>query len=175
MGAMKLFGSSLRIPVAVMEGEMTNRLNRTDIRALLVAAVLFGIAIVLAVPAFSQQNDVAPATTGATQTVVRDQLDAFKAGDVDRAYSHAAPNVRAIFPNVERFSAMVKNGYGAIWQSDSFVFGRNTVIGGEIYQEVIINDLQGKQWQAVYTLKQQEDGSWKITGVKMNPYTGAST
>jgi hypothetical protein len=154
---------------------MANKLKHTDIRALVIAGILFVTAAFLAFPAFSQDVAVNPADTNATQSVVGDQLNAFRSGDTVRAYSHAAPNVRSIFPSVDRFSTMVKNGYGAIWQSDSYVFGRNTVISGEIYQEVIITDPAGKQWQAVYTLKQQEDGSWKITGVKMNPYTGAST
>jgi hypothetical protein len=148
---------------------------KSDIRATIIAIVLFLGALALAYPAFSQQNEVGAAETMATQSVIRDQLNAFKSGDVNRAYSHAAPNVTKIFPDVERFTSMLKNGYGAIWHSDSFVFGRNTVINNEIYQEVIITDPTGGQWQAVYTLKQQEDGSWKITGVKMNPYKGAST
>jgi len=36
-------------------------------------------------------------------------------------------------------------------------------------------DQTGKQWQAVYTMKQQEDGTWKITGVKIDPTQGAAT
>ena len=146
-----------------------------DLKAFALAISLFAMAIALAVPAFAQEAKVGAAETNATQSVIRDQLNAFRSGDYNRAYSHAAPNIKSYFTTVERFSGMVKNGYGPIFQSDSFVMGRNTLISGEIYQEVLITDPQGKQWQAVYTLKQQEDGSWKITGVKMEPYRGATT
>ena len=70
---------------------------------------------------------------------------------------------------------MVKNGYQPLFDPDFYVFGRNTFLYGEVYQEMIVTDRNGKQWQAVYTLKQQEDGSWKITGVKMEPHQGSST
>ncbi|MGB7285325.1 MAG: DUF4864 domain-containing protein [Salaquimonas sp.] len=123
----------------------------------------------------AQEVSVGAAETAATQSVVRDQLNAFKAGDHNRAYSHAAPNITNYFTTVDRFIGMVKGGYSAIYLSDSFVMGRNTIINDDIYQEVIITDPQGKQWQAVYTLRQQADGSWKITGVKMDPYNGATT
>lgn len=122
----------------------------------------------------AQDAEVGAAETLATQNVISDQLNAFKSGDLNRAYSHAAPNIKNYFNTVERFAGMVKHGYGAIFQSDSYVMGRNTIISGEIYQEVIITDPSGKQWQAVYTLRQQEDGSWKISGVKLNPYKGAA-
>jgi len=154
---------------------MTENLRKTDRVAFALALGVFLLAILIAVPAFSQDVKVGQAETLATQSVVRDQLEAFQSGDHARAYSHAAPNIRSYFSTVERFTGMVKNGYGAIYQSDSFIMGRNTFISGEIYQEVIITDPMGKQWQAVYTLKQQEDGSWKITGVKMNPHKGATT
>ena len=139
------------------------------------AIILLCLAMVTTTVAIAQDVPVGAAETSGTQSVVRDQLHAFKTGNLERAYSHAAPNVKKIFPTLDRFTAMVEKGYGAIWQSDSFVFGRNTIINGEIYQEIIITDPKGGQWQAVYTLKQQEDGSWKITGVQMNPYRGATT
>ena len=148
----------------------TNYLKAGTLLAALVMLAIFPIN-----PAFSQNAKVGQVETQATQSVVSDQLKAFQVGDHQRAYSHAAPNIRNYFSTVDRFVGMVKNGYGAIFQSDSFIMGRNTFISGEIYQEVIITDTSGKQWQAVYTLKQQDDGSWKITGVKMNPYKGSMT
>lgn len=131
-------------------------------------------ALMLSVGAVSAQNTVSESDTTATQQVIEDQLLAFRAREHDRAFSHAAPNIKGIFRTVENFAAMVQRGYGAIYDPGEYSFGRNLSQYGEIYQEVLITDSSGKQWQAVYTLKQQEDGSWKITGVKMNPYKGAS-
>ncbi|MEZ5879968.1 MAG: DUF4864 domain-containing protein [Nitratireductor sp.] len=145
-----------------------------DLRAIGLALLVFALAGLAGFQAFAQDAAVPPADGAATQAVIGDQLNAFRARDHARAYSHAAPNITGYFDTVEKFTSMVSRGYGAIYSPDSFVFGRNTVINGEIHQEVIITGQDGRQWQAVYTLKRQEDGSWKITGVKMNPYKGAA-
>jgi hypothetical protein len=138
-------------------------------------SIVLALAITLAFAvSVMAQDTVNPEDTGATQGVIDDQIAAFRSGENDRAYSHAAPNIKRIFPDPERFIGMVKGGYEALYNPESYTFGRNTFINGEIYQELIVTDRAGKQWQAVYTLKKQEDGSWKITGVKMNPYKGAS-
>ena len=124
-------------------------------------------------PAAGEQA-VSPADATATQQVIDDQLKAFSSGDHARAYSHAAPSIKRVFPTVEQFIAMVRNGYDPVYAPGDYHFGRNVFLYGEVYQEVIVTDGTGRQWQAVYTLKQQEDGSWKITGVKLNPHKGAS-
>ena len=111
----------------------------------------------------------------AVQSVIEDQINAFQAKDYDRAFSHAAPTIKQIFKTTDRFVSMVKNGYQPLYNPDSYAFSRSIEQGGSVYQEVIVTDKNGKQWQAVYTLKQQEDGSWKITGVKMEPTQGAAT
>ncbi|WP_083649441.1 DUF4864 domain-containing protein [Salaquimonas pukyongi] len=145
-----------------------------DFKAVIVALVIFAAAGLIGIKAFAQDMPVPAAESSATQAVIADQLQAFRSKDHARAYSHAAPNIKGYFDTVDKFAAMVSRGYGAIYSSRNHVFGRNTIINKEIYQEVIITDRHGNQWQAVYTLKQQEDGSWKITGVKMNPYKGAA-
>ena len=120
-------------------------------------------------------EDVSDVDTMATQEVIRDQISAFQSQDHDRAFSHAAPKIKEIFKTTARFIQMVKSGYKPLYDPDFYAFGRNTQLHGEVYQEVLATDESGKQWQAVYTLKQQPDGTWKITGVKMEPYKGAST
>jgi len=110
----------------------------------------------------------------AIQSVIRDQLSAFQIGDHERAFSHAAPTIKQIFKSTDNFIGMVKNGYAPLYAPETFTFSRSLTQGDTMYQEVLVTDQNGKQWQAVYTLK-QIDGVWKITGVKMDPYQGAST
>ncbi|MCB1386254.1 MAG: DUF4864 domain-containing protein [Nitratireductor sp.] len=153
---------------------MKTKTAKRDVRAILLALLVFALAGLLAVSAFAQDVAVPPADRNATQAVIGDQLEAFRSGDHARAYSHAAPGIKSYFDTVDKFIAMVAKGYGPVYAPQDYTFGRNTVIDGEVYQEVIITDHQGKQWQAVYTLQRQEDGSWKITGVKINPHRGAS-
>lgn len=111
----------------------------------------------------------------AIQSVIADQINAFQTKDYDRAFSHAAPTIKNIFRTKERFVGMVKNGYEPLYNPESYAFSRSLESNGSTYQEVLVTDKNGKQWQAVYTLKQQDDGSWKITGVKMEPTQGAAT
>ena len=79
-----------------------------------------------------------------------------------------------MFPSIDRFIGMVRSGYEVIYSAQSHTFGRNIDVNGRIHQEVIITGPNGKQWQAVYTLQRQSEGSWKIVGVKLEPYTGAA-
>ncbi len=127
----------------------------------------------LAHPAFAQ-DAVPDADTSATRGVIEDQIKAFQSGDGERAYGHAAPNIKNVFGSVERFLSMVQTGYPSLYNPQAYNFGRNALISGQVHQELIVTDGDGKQWQAVYSLERQPDGSWKITGVKMNPYKGVS-
>lgn len=137
----------------------------------LVSVIVF--ALVLANAAHAQ--DVGPEVSSAGQGVISDQISAFQSRDHERAFSHASPSIRDIFKTTDNFVSMVKRGYMPLYNPQQIVMGRSTIIGGQLHQEVIATDQNGKQWQAVYTLQQQPDGSWKINGVKMEPYTGGIT
>ncbi|MEM7068083.1 MAG: DUF4864 domain-containing protein [Pseudomonadota bacterium] len=137
------------------------------------AAGFFLIATLITCSATAQ--GISESQEAAVQSVISDQILAFQSRDHNRAFSHAAPSIRGFFKTTDRFIAMVKGGYMPLYDPDSFIFGRNIEISGIIHQEVIATDAAGKQWQAVYTLQKQADGSWKITGVKMEPYKGATT
>lgn len=150
------------------------RRRQTLQNALMAVVLTIALAVVVAGKSRAQEAP-SSADASAIQTVIEAQINAFRSGDDAAAYSHAAPNIKQIFPTVDQFISMVKTGYMPLYNPETFVFGRNAVIGSEIHQEVIVTDEKGKQWQAVYTLRQQEDGSWKITSVKMNPYSGATT
>jgi len=126
-------------------------------------------------PENARAQDITPEIKSSTQNVIRDQIRAFQNGQHERAFSHAAESIRQIFKNTDQFINMVKGGYMPLYDPENYSFGRNLNVDGLVHQEVIATDQKGRQWQAVYTLKQNEDGSWKITGVKMEPYQGAST
>lgn len=110
--------------------------------------------------------------SGEAQSVITDQLEAFKSGDTARAYSHAAPNIKRVFPDEQRFMQMVTTGYPMVNDPAGYRFGRAVETGGMLHQEVFITDRAGKTWQAVYMLQRQPDGSLKITGVKIEPSKG---
>jgi Domain of unknown function (DUF4864) len=124
--------------------------------AILLAALLLSIAL----PA--RAADVA-----AAQGVIRSQEQAFARGDAAAAYSHAAPELRQIFPQADIFMQMVQQGYAPIYRHQSFEFGEAKVADGYVAQRVHIVDEKGEAWEALYTLEQQPDGSLKITGCSL--------
>ena len=125
-------------------------------------AVFFTSLITLVFPANAQDKQAIEA-----QTVISDQLSAFIEGDGQRAFSHAALTIRQRFQTPERFMDMVERGYGPIYRSSTYDFGRNSAQGNQIVQELILTDKKGNTWQSIYVLMKQEDGSLKIMGVQM--------
>ena len=122
----------------------------------LLLVCLFG----LASPAFA--DDVA-----AAQSVIRAQEQAFVRGDAAAAYSHAAPEIKQLFPEADIFLRMVQQAYPPVFRHKSFEFGESRSAGGKIAQRVHIVDDNGEAWEAMYTLEQQPDGSLKITGCSL--------
>jgi hypothetical protein len=111
-------------------------------------------------PAFA--DDVA-----AAQGVIRAQEQAFSRNDAAAAYSHAAPEIRQLFPQADMFMQMVQQAYPPVYRHKSFEFGEARTANGRIAQRVQIVDDNGEAWEAMYTLEQQPDGSLKITGCSL--------
>ncbi|OCK58251.1 DUF4864 domain-containing protein [Bradyrhizobium sp. LMTR 3] len=125
-----------------------------------VLALVLAFLIGLGTPALA--DDVATA-----QSVIRAQEQAFIRDDAAAAYSHAAPEIRQIFPQADIFMQMVRQGYAPVYRHKSFEFGEGRAAGGDIAQRVHIVDDNGEAWEAMYTLEQQPDGSLKITGCSL--------
>jgi hypothetical protein len=126
------------------------------------AAVLLLLAVLLSLAAPARADDVA-----AAQRVIRAQEQAFSRDDAAAAYSHAAPEIKQIFPQADIFMQMVQQGYAPVYRHRSFEFGEARAAGGRIAQRVHIVDDNGEAWEAMYTLEQQSDGSLKITGCSL--------
>jgi hypothetical protein len=112
----------------------------------------------------------APATAddvSAAQSVIRAQEQAFSRGDAAAAYSHAAPEIKQLFPQADIFMQMVEQAYAPVYRHKSFEFGEARSANGRIAQRVHIVDDNGEAWEAMYTLEQQSDGSLKITGCSL--------
>jgi Domain of unknown function (DUF4864) len=115
-------------------------------------------------------NWAAPARAddvSAAQSVIQAQEQAFSRGDAAAAYSHAAPEIKQLFPQADIFMQMVRQDYAPVYRHKSFEFGEARAAGGHIAQRVHIVDDSGEAWEAMYTLEQQPDGSLKITGCSL--------
>lgn len=109
------------------------------------------------------------AMRGQAQSIIDGQFQAFRSRNHEKAFGYAAPTLQKMFGNTDRFIGMVKNGYGAIYDARRWSFGRSRMKDGDIYQEVLVSGPNGKDWMALYTVRKQKDGSWKIGGVRLVP------
>ena len=103
----------------------------------------------------------------AAQGVIRAQEQAFGRDDAAAAWSYAAPAIQGMFHQADIFMMMVQQGYAPVYRHRSFEFGEARVEDGAIAQRVHIIDANGEAWEALYTLEQQPDGSFKITGCSL--------
>ncbi|MHC2621937.1 hypothetical protein ACVIW2_003969 [Bradyrhizobium huanghuaihaiense] len=130
-----------------------------------IAALLIALTVVLGIalgPVSTRAGDVS-----AAQGVIQAQERAFARDDAAAAYSYAAPAIKEIFPGPDIFMSMVQNGYAPVYRHKSFEFGESKSEGSWIAQRVHIIDANGEAWEALYTVEQQPDGSYKITGCSL--------
>jgi hypothetical protein len=125
-------------------------------------AIVLLLTVLLGLASPVRADDVA-----AAQGVIRAQEQAFGRDDAAAAYSHAAPEIRQLFPQADIFMQMVRQGYAPVYRHKSFEFGEARSTGGHIAQRVHIVDDNGEAWEAMYTLEIQGDGSLKITGCSL--------
>lgn len=134
------------------------------------AVLTFAAAFAAAAPARAQA--VAPADAEAARAVVSAQLAAFASDDAKRAFSYAAPSIRAMFGTPERFLAMVRTGYPVVYRAAGATFLIPVRVEADVVQGVHLTDPDGELWLATYRLERQPDGSWRIAGCDVRRATG---
>ena len=100
----------------------------------------------------------------AVRYTISSQIDAFKDNDVKKAYTFAAPNIQAQFPNPDIFGLMVRNGYPIIWKPKTYKFTTFKDLGNSCIQRVLFQSYNGSIKSYDYIL--EKNGTlWKIAGV----------
>ena len=132
--------------------------------------LLLGLAFGASVPARAQP--VSEADARAARAVVSAQLEAFAKDDAKRAFSYAAPSIRAMFGTPERFLAMVRAGYPVVYRAARVTFLIPLSDEGDLLQGGHLTDGAGTLWLATYRLERQTDGSWRIAGCDVQAATG---
>lgn len=124
---------------------------------------LIALLVTIALPARAEQ--LSASDEAAFRSVITDQIEAFRADDGTRAYSHAAPMIRQIFPNPDVFMNMVRQGYQPVYRPQSYAFGKAGLSdSGRPIQRVTLVGPDGQTYEAVYTMERQPDGTWQING-----------
>jgi Domain of unknown function (DUF4864) len=131
----------------------------------------FVLALLLLVPApHAWAQTPKPAPKEASEPVMK-QLEAFRRGDFDTAYTFASSDIKQQFDR-PAFEHMVKNGYPEIARSTFASIAASTVApNGHVYLQIKIRGANGNSIEALYELV-LENGQWKINGVSAKPDPG---
>src|SRR5690349_13479384 len=149
------------------DGGMTMRRRLLLLAPALLSTLLLGAA--------SAADVLARADARQVRAVVETQLDAFARDDAARAFSYAAPSIRSMFGDAERFMDMVRRSYPVVYRPASVAFLVADADGDEVVQPVHFTDASGALWLAVYRLQRQPDRSWRIAGCELAPSSGRTT
>ena len=120
--------------------------------------LLFAFLTLCALPAAAAED------AATAQSIIRSQVEALGRDDAATAYAFASPDIHQRFPQANVFLSMVQQNYAPVYRHKSFEFGEVRLADGKIAQLVHIVDSDGVPWEALYTLEQQADGSFKISG-----------
>ena len=118
-------------------------------------------------------DDVGGADRAAIRAVISDQMAAFKRDDGAAAFGYAAPTIQDMFGTPERFMAMVRDGYPAVYRPSDVSFAALVRIDGRLTQLVNVVGPDGVARVALYFMERQADGSWRIGGCVLT--TGPGT
>jgi uncharacterized protein DUF4864 len=128
-----------------------------------------GLALLLLISAVPAQAQT-PAPKETTEPVMK-QLEAFRRGDFDTAYTFASSEIKELFDR-SAFEQMVKNGYPEIARSTfASVAGSTVAPNGHVYLQIKIRGSNGNSIEALYEMV-LENGQWKINGVSAKPDPG---
>ena len=126
-------------------------------------ALIVGLFLALAAPAAAQEV-LAPDPE--IEATIAGQFDAFRAEDVEGAWSFASPNIQGIFGSVENFARMVEQGYPMVWAPGEVDFIDLQSFGGLLVQRVQVIDQAGNAHYLGYQMVRTE-GGWRINGVQV--------
>lgn len=123
-----------------------------------------GLWLLLCIAVTASAAPLSAADEKNVRAVVQAQLAAFAKDDAKAAFSFAAPNVRQAVGTAEAFMAMVRRDYPVVYRPSSVAFLNPEGKDGQVIQRVQMADAQGVSWLAVYSLQQQGNKAWRITG-----------
>jgi len=137
---------------------------------------LVGIALAAASMQLKARAEVLPAPeVEQVRAVVMAQLKAFAEDDADAAFAVATPSVRDAVGDPGRFLALVRGNYPMVYRPAGFGFLPAEKEDGQVLQLVSLRDNDGSTWLAVFSLEQQPDMAWRISGCIVAENTWRST
>jgi hypothetical protein len=118
----------------------------------------------------SHQGELTVIDRTRIRAVIEHQLDAFRRDDARSAFAFASPEIQAEFATPEDFLTAVKTFYEPVYRPRrTGGFTKPYVIDGQLTQPVLLVGPAGNLVIALYAMKKQPDGGWKILGCSLIP------
>lgn len=103
----------------------------------------------------------------AIRETVRSQLDAFAGDDAAAAFELATTSVRTLFGDADHLLQVIKRQFPPVYRHRDAVFSAPEIIGGRALQLVRLTDAECQVWVAVFVMRQETSGSWRIDGCRL--------
>jgi len=103
--------------------------------------------------------------------VVTAQREALIAGDGERAFGYATPQLRQRYGSAEAFMRMVGDGYRPLVDARYAELLDGAIIEGSTIQPLRLVMPDGSVLVALYEMQKQADGGWRIAGCVIAPST----
>jgi hypothetical protein len=130
----------------------------------------------IAIPWVSPAHAADEAAKLEARATVERQIEAFRKDDAATAYAQAAPSIQGMFASPDTFIEMVRKGYGAVYRARSFSIDRVEESGEDgLTLGMTLQDENGIDWMALYSLEKQSDGAWRINGCRLVKAAGTAT
>jgi hypothetical protein len=110
----------------------------------------------------------------AFRAVILAQIDALRRDDFAAAYALAAPSMKALYPNVQAFTQVIRGRYAQLIKPKTVVFGTVSQTSQGPVQRVFITGNDGRAYIATYSLQKQSDTTWLISGHTIARDNGSS-
>ena len=124
----------------------------------------------LAAPVMSQAQELTAADRLGIQTVIEQQLQAFRQDDAAAAFAFASPSIQAKFGTPAVFLRMVQTAYQPVYRPRHVTFKELQLKDGVLTQAVFLVGPDGVPVMAVYLMQKQPDGAWKIDGCYLTAF-----
>ena len=103
--------------------------------------------------------------------IIDAQRHAFLAGDAARAFSFAAPGIQERFGDAPTFLAMVRESYAPLLSARYVEFLEGGVVEGVTLQPLRLVMPDETVLVAIYEMRKDETGRWRIAGCVIAPST----
>ena len=122
----------------------------------------------LSVHSLSKAENILEQDLFETETIIKNQLQAFINKDAEEAFSYAAPMIKLRFDNPDNFMNMVKNYYEPVYNPKQYYFINAKYFEGSVYHQLQIVSQSNLSYLATYSLIKDND-EWKISGCSVYP------